>query len=123
VSECEVICKDMWAAGYSHISVNPTVKVFYTPEAFLFSRLLHPAMEAVLGLVHGPGLARQRHALRSALITAPVGSTLTPAQAAAVSPLATTVATVPPPVFVSCGLQGDDHWSHAGVRPPPMFQP
>ena len=54
VSECHLICKDLWAMGRSRIYLNPAVRVFYSRTAWWYHVLLMPVVNTLLGWLHTP---------------------------------------------------------------------
>ena len=54
VSECHLICKDLWAMGRSRIYINPAVRVFYSRKAWWYHILLMPVANMFLGWLHTP---------------------------------------------------------------------
>ena len=73
VSECHLVCKDLWAAGRTRIYMNPRVRVVYNAESEMSGRVWLPLINgALLSWTHR--LAVPHHALRSSRVLQPVGS-------------------------------------------------
>lgn len=109
VSECHVLCKDLWDAGRTRIFMNPRVRVVYSPQSrALVATLLGLAELTYLSWANRIG--SPHHALRSHVIHEPVGRPpRIRSEAARPGPVAYDDATVfLPPTRVSCGLSGDD---------------
>ena len=109
VSECHVLCKDLWEAGLTRIYMNPHVRLVYSPQSrALVATLLGLAEFTYLSWANRIG--SPHHALRSHLIHEPVGRPpRIRNEVARPGPLAYDDATVfLPPTRVSCGLSGDN---------------
>lgn len=110
VSECQLVCKDLWQAGHGRIVMNPAVKVVYERETmFRQAVLMGPWNAAVHAL--GLGVWRSRSdqelvdtALRTLPSAQPLRSSYEDGGGRPVDSV-WELSEMAPPLSVTCGLQ------------------